>query len=205
MTGPSTCYYLPFLKHLIYFLMDEFDIGINPNILPSNPNDETMAEESFRAQVIDRLLDEFVQELGDPLADSTFQEGDDDKGEEPLSGYAYKRILEVFYFCLNRQPRVPSDANRGPNTLTAQAVRNRRWKVDMDKRFEQGKRAILKAAARTSEEYSTITDFISKSESEIVTWTDQATDDCRQPHALPTSENLTGQPWLNNPEFKPGF
>jgi hypothetical protein len=147
-----------------------------------------MAEETIRIKVIDRLLDEFAQELGEPLADSTFHEGDDDEGEEPLSGYAYKRILEVFYFCLNRQPRVPSDANRDPKTLTAQAVRNRRWKIEMDKRFEQGKRAIMKPSGRTSEKCSTITtDSISESESEsdIVTWTDQATDDCRQPQFSP--------------------
>ncbi|KAL3476485.1 hypothetical protein BJX99DRAFT_258418 [Aspergillus californicus] len=147
-----------------------------------------MTEGSIRVQVIDRLLEEFAQEVGEPLADSTFQEGDDDKGEELLSGYAYKRVLEVFYFCLNRQPREPSDVDRDPNALTALAVRNRRWKIEMDQRYEQAKRATTKSAARTGEGDSTIpTDSISESESDIVTWTDQATNDCRQPQVIPNS------------------
>jgi hypothetical protein len=55
----STCRFLPFLKHLIYFLVDDFDIKIDANALPTAATEETISEETVRIQVVGRLLDEF--------------------------------------------------------------------------------------------------------------------------------------------------
>lgn len=77
---PDACYYLPFMKDLIYFLVDDFDIQVDLNSLPTNPKEETLQEKDIRTQVLDRLIDEFKQKFNDPFSKSDFCEEDEFEG-----------------------------------------------------------------------------------------------------------------------------
>jgi hypothetical protein len=72
------CRFLPFLKDLIYFLVNDFDIKNDAYTLPTAMTEVTISEGKVRAQAVDRLLDEFKDDFDDPLSE-----------EEGLEGYAY--------------------------------------------------------------------------------------------------------------------
>ncbi|KAJ5506145.1 hypothetical protein N7453_005102 [Penicillium expansum] len=114
----STCRFLPFLRHMIYFIVDDFDIKIDANALPTAANEETISEETVRIQVMGRLLDEFKANFDDPLGELFGME------EEGPEEYAYVKIIDVFYFCLNRIQRQPSNLSRGPSVKTAKEQRD---------------------------------------------------------------------------------
>jgi hypothetical protein len=50
------CRFLPFLKDLIYFLVNDFDIKNDAYTLPTAMTEVTISEEKVRAQAVDRLL-----------------------------------------------------------------------------------------------------------------------------------------------------
>jgi hypothetical protein len=139
----STCRFLPFLKHLIYFLVDDFDIKIDANALPTAATEETISEETVRIQVVGRLLDEFKDNFDDPLGELFGMEE-----EEGPEEYAYVKTLDVFYFCLNRTQRRPSNLNRGPSVKTAKEQRDEDWKVHIEELHRQAKRGVRKFISR---------------------------------------------------------
>jgi hypothetical protein len=132
-----TCRFLPFLKDLIYFLVDDFDIKIDADTLPTAMNEETISEEKVRVQAVDRLLDEFKDNFDDPLGE-----------EEGLEGYAYVKAVDMFYFYLNRRQRQPSNLNRNPSTKTAKEQRDEDWKIHIEDLHQQVKRGVRKSICR---------------------------------------------------------
>lgn len=114
----STCYYLPFLKDIICFLVDDFDIQIDANALPTTAAEETVVEQTVRVQVVDRVLEEFSENFNNSFIELVAT------AEEGLEGYAYMRTVEAFYFCLNRRQRQPANLNRDPSVKTAKKLRD---------------------------------------------------------------------------------
>lgn len=138
----SSCRFLPFLKDLIYFLVDDFDIKIDANALPTVATEETISEETVRNQVMGRLLDEFKDNFDDPLGELFGM-------EEGPEEYAYVKTIDVFYFCLNRTQRQPSNLNRDPSVKTAKEQRDEDWKIHIEELHRQAKRGVQKAISRT--------------------------------------------------------
>lgn len=138
----STCRFLPLLKYLIYFLVDDFDIKIDPNALPTAVTEETISEETVRIQVVGRLLDEFKDHFDGPLGETFGME------EEGPEEYAYVKTLDVFYFCLNRTQRQPSNLNRSPSVKTAKEQKDEDWKVHIEELHRQAKRGVRKLISR---------------------------------------------------------
>jgi hypothetical protein len=138
----STCRFLPFLKDLIYFFVDEFDTKIDADALPTAATEETILEENVRIQVVDQLLDEFKDNFDDPLGKPFCME------EEEFEGYVYVKIVDVFYFCLSRRQRQPSNLSRNPSIKTAKEQRDEDWKVHIEDRHRQAKRGVRKSIRR---------------------------------------------------------
>ncbi|KAF4765032.1 hypothetical protein HAV15_003623 [Penicillium sp. str.  len=122
---------------MVYFLVDDFDIKIDANALPTSAIEETISEETVRIQVVGRLLDEFKDNFDDPLGEPFGME------EEGPEGYAYVKTIDVFYFCLNRTQRQPSNLNRGPSVKTAKEQRDEDWKVHIEERSYIGKESVV--------------------------------------------------------------
>lgn len=138
----STCRFLPCLKDMIYFLVDYFDIKIDANTLPTAVIEETISEETVRIRVVGRLLDEFKDNFDDLLGELFGME------EEGPEEYAYVKTIDVFYFCLNRIQRQPSNLNRGPFVKTAKEQRGEDWKVYIEELHRKAKRGVRKSISR---------------------------------------------------------
>ncbi|OQE14386.1 hypothetical protein PENFLA_c038G10811 [Penicillium flavigenum] len=145
---PSTHYYLPFLKDVICFLVDDFDIQLDANTLPTAAAEETVLEERIRVQVVDRLIEEFSENFDNPFNELAAME------EQALEGYAYMKTVEAFYFCLNRRQRRPSNLNRDPSVKTAKKLRDEKWEADIEKRFRQAERTIQRGVFPAEKTYS---------------------------------------------------
>jgi hypothetical protein len=118
---PYGCRYISLLKDIIHFLVDSFDIQIDPSALPTAVDEETVFEETARQNVVNRLLEEFSEDFDDryyPHLDPDTAE----QLEEFKEGH-YTKIVEVFYFCLNRMERQPSNLTRSTAIKTAKQVK----------------------------------------------------------------------------------
>lgn len=62
---PHGCRYISLLKDMTHFLVDRFDIQIDPSALPSAVDEETVFEETVRLRVVNRLLEEFSEDFDD--------------------------------------------------------------------------------------------------------------------------------------------
>lgn len=143
----NTCRFLPFLKHMLYFLVDDFDFKIDADALPTAAIEETISEEKVRVQVVDRLLDEFKDNFDDPLGEPFRME------EEGFGEYAYVKAVDLFYFCLNRKQRKPSNSNQSTFVKTAKEQRDEDWRVHIEDLHRQAKCAIRKSMCRGRQAY----------------------------------------------------
>lgn len=143
----NTCRFLPFLENMIYFLVDDYDIKIDADALPTAAAEETVAEETVaeekvRVQVVGRLLDEFKDSFDDPLGEPFGIE------EEGIGEYTYVKAVDAFYFCLNRRQRQPSNLNRNTSVKTAKEQRDEDWKIHIENLHRQAKRGVQKSIFR---------------------------------------------------------
>lgn len=146
--NPSTCYYLPFIKDITWFLVEDFNIQIDANALPTAAAEETVVEETVCVHVVDRMLDEFSENFNNPFSELVAME------EEGLEGYVYMRTVQAFYFCLNWRQRQPANLNRDLSVKTAKKLRDEKWEADIKKRRWQAERTIHRTFYRAEKTYS---------------------------------------------------
>ncbi|KAJ5357399.1 hypothetical protein N7541_004557 [Penicillium brevicompactum] len=139
---PSTCRFLPFLEDMIYFLVDDFDMKINAEALPTAATEETISEEKVRVQVVSRLLDEFKDNFDDSF-NQPF-----DMEEEGLREYTYVKTVDVFYFYLNQIQRRPSNLDRDTSVKPAKEQRDEDWKIYIEKLHRQAQHGVQRSIIR---------------------------------------------------------
>ncbi|KAJ5287884.1 hypothetical protein N7478_003570 [Penicillium angulare] len=70
------CRHVLLLKGMIHFLVNKFDIQIDPNALPTAVDEEAVSEKNIRVKIVNRLLEDFSEQfkdLDDPDPDTAEQ------------------------------------------------------------------------------------------------------------------------------------
>lgn len=127
---------------MIYFLVDDFDMKINAEALPTVATEETISEEKVRVQVVSRLLDEFKDTFDDSFNEPF------DMEEEGLREYTYVKTVDVFYFYLNQIQRRPSNLDRDTSVKTAKEQRDEVWKIHIEKLHRQAQHGVRRSIIR---------------------------------------------------------
>ncbi|OGM42588.1 hypothetical protein ABOM_009621 [Aspergillus bombycis] len=124
-----------FLRRLLPFLIEDFDIGIDLGSLPDDEQNETLDEERLRHSIMRRLLDDFSDIHGE--VDPEVETIDD------IVDYIF--LVKVFYWYLNRKPREPLNLRRAEDVETReQRVRKRRQNFDENLRsISEGKQEAI--------------------------------------------------------------
>ena len=129
------------LIHLIHLLTDRLELTAGSEFLPADVESETADEKGLRCLIVDRLINEVCRiGHGTPVFEPDYY------------GYDYYNVfVDVFYWHLSRQSRLPSNlgALKSINTRTAGAHKGQRYNEWAEKQSNtQVKRTSLMETQR---------------------------------------------------------
>jgi hypothetical protein len=84
----------PLVEKLVPFVLNEFELGVDPNLLPDHFLNETWDEEQIRLSLIDRITDEFQEK------------------HPEFTRMQDHIVINVLYWRLSKFKRVPSNVRR---------------------------------------------------------------------------------------------
>jgi hypothetical protein len=140
----NTCRAHPFVMNFIYFFTDRLDLDLDFDLFPSEANREIPDEEALRIRTLREITDAFLEDYEDTTGKFDLSE------ELRTDEHAYSVLVEVFYFCLNRRQRQPSDKDRDPGTKTANELRREIWWAQIREKHAKAQRSIQEMIRRIS-------------------------------------------------------